>query len=329
MTTFTLPPTAPSRSTMDQATFSAACEAWVAWEAVNATEMSFFLSTNLVDYNTTSTTSVAIATGSKSFTVATGKLLQAGQYVIVASTPSPANYMVGQVTSYNSGTGALVVNVLSIGGSGTLAAWTISLSPPWTGITLTGDATGSGTASFAVTIAANAVAFAKFVAATAKGIVGAGAAGNFQQLGLANGLDVSGGNLIAANLTPATVAATGAITSSGGGVGYATGAGGTVTQATSKGTAVTLNTLGGQITMNAAALAANTSVWFTVNDSQVAASDVIALNLKSGPATAASYLYWIDSVAAGSFVIGVRNITVGSLSEALVLSFAVIKSVTS
>ena len=41
----------------------------------------------------------------------------------------PPNYMDGQVTSYNSGTGALVVNVTAIGGTGTLAVWTISILP--------------------------------------------------------------------------------------------------------------------------------------------------------------------------------------------------------
>ena len=49
-------------------------------------------------------------------------------------------------------------------------------------ITLTGDVTGTGTGSFAATIGANKVTFSKFVAATAAGIVGATAAGNFSQL---------------------------------------------------------------------------------------------------------------------------------------------------
>lgn len=77
--------------------------------------------------NSTSTTSLAIGTGSKSLTlVESGKAYIVGQYVIIASTASPTNYMVGQVTSF-SGT-SLVVNVTVINGSGTIAAWSISVT---------------------------------------------------------------------------------------------------------------------------------------------------------------------------------------------------------
>lgn len=82
----------------------------------------------------TSTSSVAIGTGSKSFTLAqTGKSFVVGQYVQVVSTASPANYMVGAVTAYNSGTGAMtisVTNAANVGGSGTFSAWAVSPSSP-------------------------------------------------------------------------------------------------------------------------------------------------------------------------------------------------------
>jgi hypothetical protein len=117
------------------------------------------------------------------------------------------------------------------------------------------------------------------------------------------------------------------ITSSGGGIGYTTGAGGTVAQATSKSTGVTLNKLCGQITMNAAALAANAGVSFAVTNSQVAATDTIDLCLASGNAAAGTYNYQVDKVSAGSFVIWVRNISGSSLSEALVFNFSVKKAV--
>jgi len=106
---------------------------------------------------------------------------------------------------------------------------------------------------------------------------------------------------------------------------FATGAGGAVTQATSKSTGVTLNTATGKITTNAAALAASTSVSFTVTNSKVSATDVVALALASG-GTASSYVVTIGAVAAGSFVVHVRNVSAGSLSEALVINFAVIKA---
>lgn len=110
------------------------------------------------------------------------------------------------------------------------------------------------------------------------------------------------------------------------GVGYATGAGGTVTQATSKATGVTLNTVTGTVTLNAASLAAATSVAFTLTNSAIAATDVVIVNIKSG-ATANSYTLNVDAVAAGSCSISLRNFTAGALAEAVVLSFAVVKGV--
>lgn len=108
--------------------------------------------------------------------------------------------------------------------------------------------------------------------------------------------------------------------------GYGSGAGGTVTQATSKSTGVTLNTRCGQITLNAAALAADTTVSFVLTNSSVAAGDVLILNHISG-GTPGSYLLNARS-AAGSATIDVRNITAGSLSEAVVIAFAIIKATT-
>lgn len=126
--------------------------------------------------------------------------------------------------------------------------------------------------------------------------------------------------------TGTSLAATGAITSSGGGVGYAAGAGGTVTQLSSKSTGVTLNKLCGTITMNSAALAAGTIVTFTVTNSTVAATDIIAAQHDSGGTTGA-YTIAPNTPAAGSFKISVRNNTASSLSEAIVIRFAVIKAV--
>ena len=66
------------------------------------------------------------------------------------------------------------------------------------------------------------------------------------------------------------------------GIGYKAGAGGTVTQSTSKSTGVTLNKASGQITMNAASLAAGAIVSFTLTDSSIAAGDLLILNHVSG-----------------------------------------------
>lgn len=110
------------------------------------------------------------------------------------------------------------------------------------------------------------------------------------------------------------------------GIGYSTGAGGAVTQATNKSTAVTLNNVTGTITMNGAALNAGISVAFTLNNITIAATDTVIVNIKSG-ATANSYTVSVDAVAAGSCSISLRNYTGGNLSEAVVLSFTVIKGV--
>ena len=80
--------------------------------------------------NATSTTSLLIGLGNKSLTVQTGKSYVAGMTLKIASTASPSNWMLGDITSYVTGTGALVVNVTVILGSGTLAAWTVSQSAP-------------------------------------------------------------------------------------------------------------------------------------------------------------------------------------------------------
>lgn len=106
----------------------------------------------------------------------------------------------------------------------------------------------------------------------------------------------------------------------------ALGIGGTVTQATSKATGVTLSKACGEITLNAAALAANTTVSFTLTNTLISAGDLIHLQHQSG-GTAGAY-GTNGQAAAGSASINVRNITAGSLSEAIVLRFAVIKGVT-
>lgn len=74
----------------------------------------------------TSTTSNTIGTGSKTFTVASGLSLNAGQYVLISSDANPtANFMYGVITSYAST--SLQVDVATFGGSGTLNDWTIRL----------------------------------------------------------------------------------------------------------------------------------------------------------------------------------------------------------
>ncbi len=106
-------------------------------------------------------------------------------------------------------------------------------------------------------------------------------------------------------------------------LGYTTDAQGTVTQATSKSTGVTLNKSAGQITMNNAALASVTNVTFTLTNSFISANDILILNVGSG-ATSGAYNCWVSGLSAGSASITLRNISGGSLSEAVVINFALI-----
>lgn len=177
----TAPPTAPSTS--DPGTFASRADALVAWHATNVTELDALQTDvaakqstastaattattqadtattqagiataqaasalNAPGTNATSTSSVLIGTGSKTFAIQTGKLFSLGQPVLVAGAANPANQMVGQITAHDSGAGSLTVNVAAIGGSGTYADWVISLTAlnPGTSVIWTGPQTFKG-----------------------------------------------------------------------------------------------------------------------------------------------------------------------------------------
>ena len=106
-------------------------------------------------------------------------------------------------------------------------------------------------------------------------------------------------------------------------LGYSTAAQGAVTQATSKSTGVTLNRSMGKITMNGAALGAGVTVLFTLTNSKISANDVLIVNLGSA-GTSGAYWPYVANVGAGTAVIGLYNNTAGSLSEAVVVNFAII-----
>jgi hypothetical protein len=108
------------------------------------------------------------------------------------------------------------------------------------------------------------------------------------------------------------------------GVGYATGAGNTVTQITSRTTAVTINAVTGSIIMFSAA-GSTTPASFTVNNSSVAASDLIILNTRGSASNL--YNFVVSTVGAGLFVINFWT-TGGTATDAPIISFAVIKGVT-
>lgn len=110
-------------------------------------------------------------------------------------------------------------------------------------------------------------------------------------------------------------------------IGYTTAAQGAVTQATSKSTAVTLNKPAGVITMNNASLATATNATFTLNNSFISANDTVILTIAGGQATPGSYNVFANALGAGTVSITLRNISGGSLSEAVVINFAIIHCV--
>ena len=110
-------------------------------------------------------------------------------------------------------------------------------------------------------------------------------------------------------------------------IGYAATAQSTVTQLTDKSTGVTINASAGQITMSNAALTATTNVAFTMTNNKISAKDLVIVNVAGGVASNVTYNCWVSGHTAGSCAFVLRNISAGSLSEAVVLNFAVIHCV--
>jgi len=129
--------------------------------------------------------------------------------------------------------------------------------------------------------------------------------------------------------TPAAVTGTNVLASTT--LGYKAGSGASTSQSSGTGTGKAKTTLAinkpcGEIIMDGASLAANTTVSFALTNSTIAATDVVIVNHAS-VGTAGAYQVTVSAVGNGTCTISVRNITSGSLSEAIVLNFAVIKAV--
>lgn len=77
----------------------------------------------------TSTSTITPAMGPISFTlVQTGKDFVVGQFVTVSN--SPTNFFNGQITAFNSDTGAITVNGRTVESTGSASSWTITASAP-------------------------------------------------------------------------------------------------------------------------------------------------------------------------------------------------------
>jgi hypothetical protein len=82
-------------------------------------------------YGGTSTSSLAIGTGSKTFSTQSGYAYAPGNYIRASSAADGTNYMEGTITSYadnGGGAGTIVLNVTKTGGSGTKSDWVFSIA---------------------------------------------------------------------------------------------------------------------------------------------------------------------------------------------------------
>lgn len=111
------------------------------------------------------------------------------------------------------------------------------------------------------------------------------------------------------------------------GFGFTTGSGGSVTQATSKTTTVSLNRVSGQIKLNNSPLAAGASATFQLNNTYIANTDILLLTLRGDFSTANYSLR--GNVGTGGGEITITNVSTGSLSEAVVFNFVIIKGTAS
>lgn len=109
-------------------------------------------------------------------------------------------------------------------------------------------------------------------------------------------------------------------------IGYNAGAGGTVTQLVSKATAVTLDRPSGQIIMHNDLLAAGAKVVFVLNNSNVAITDVAVLSFDASVGSVNTNYTLAHAMGIGQIFITLKNDSVGDLSEAVKINFALIKT---
>jgi len=90
---------------------------------------------------------------------------------------------------------------------------------------------------------------------------------------------------------------------------------------------VTVNSSSGQITTANSQLAPSANAVFVVTNSQVSSKDVVTCSVSSG-GTVGAYDVFVAAITDGSFTIVIKNITNNAYSEALVLNFALLHTVT-
>lgn len=162
-------------------------------------------------YLTTSSTSFAIGTGSKAFTVDADLDYVAGDWVSIVSRANPTvDYMIGQVTAYTGTT--LTVNVTVTGGSGTKTDWDINLTGrPGTAGTA-GAAADNSILAFIEAPTAKTYTICQHATTTGtiQNLIAKLASGTCTLAVKINGVDVTGLAAVAVTSTESTTAATAA-----------------------------------------------------------------------------------------------------------------------
>src|SRR5690606_17985433 len=74
-----------------------------------------------------------VGTSSRSFVTQPGKAWVTGAFVYVVDAADASNLMYGQITSYDAGSGEVVVEVSYAIGDGTHSSWVVGLSVPSSG----------------------------------------------------------------------------------------------------------------------------------------------------------------------------------------------------
>ena len=335
--TVTVPPPAPNPS--NPLTFNADAAAFVAYLPTLVADL------NVYSGMTNSGQFTDGGAGSPSITFAAGTgtgLSRTGSNALVFSTAgteamrlTSSNYLYLNCTNPVAGVSAPRVNIQgqSAGGS----AFAIMRESADTGGPNFILAKSRGTAAddYAIVSAGDSLGLISFQGADGDGttqtgarissqVIGTPAAGDVRgSLNFQTGTGASGALTTQLLIAAIQIKANLPVVVAAGSLGYgtATGQGGTVTQATSRTTGVTLNKVCGEVTLFTAA-GSPTVQSFVVTNSQVAATDLIIVNVKSGTNV---YRAWVSAKAAGQFTVSFLAES-GTASDAPVISFAIVKA---
>lgn len=140
--TITALPTPPSR--LDSVNFSERADAFLGALPQFVNEANSLEA--LTQYNAlvgSCTNTLSIATGTKTISTQTNKAWVAGMYVYLIYPTDYTQTMTGTVSSYNASSGALIVNVTQVTGSGSYSNWNIvTVNPPQSAANVSGGSAG-------------------------------------------------------------------------------------------------------------------------------------------------------------------------------------------